>query len=53
MRNKARIRDWKACVRTWEKQEKRSPSPTGAAVTLLTRDSYVPIEDTCPGWMEA
>jgi hypothetical protein len=53
MRNKARIRDWKACVRTWEKQKKLVPSPTGAAVTLLTRDSYVPIEDTCPGWMEA
>jgi hypothetical protein len=48
-RHKTQIRDWKACVRTWESKEK----DLGSAGTLLTRASYIPPEDTCPGWMEA
>jgi hypothetical protein len=43
--NKTRIKDWKACVRTWERRVQG---------TLLTaRDAYVPLHDTCSGWMEA
>lgn len=39
------IRDWKACVVTWEKNNRQSPAP-------LSKSGYIPPNDDPGNWME-
>lgn len=39
------IRDWKACVRNWERRDQHSPAP-------LSKAGYIPPNDDPGNWME-